>query len=516
MTAAVEPSPPIRRWVDFAIVAGFGLLTVALGQGNGWDLRNYHLYDGWAFWTQRGAIDFAAAQMQTYFNPLLATFTYLLFTNLPPWLSTFLLGALQGMNYLPVLAIARRLLPNAAARPWQARAIALIGTMGATQLSELGSSIGDNIVSLPVLCAFALLIVPRSLDVRRAMLAGLVAGLTTGIKLTVAPFAIGLTVLVLALHWNRRDRWFAFLATGAAIGCGLLVTDGFWMWRMYQEFGNPLHPMFGRIFGGEFATTTPLRDMRFLPRSILEWLIYPLVWLTTPHRVSDAWFFDLRVPTAFAVLPLLLVRRRSADPQRERALLLALAAAYLIWLALFGVYRYLAPLEMLAPLLVTLALDWSVSPLAITIFAMMLVFVRPPGWGRATIWHEHFVETQVPALPHLDRATIVLAEDEPLAFLALGFPPSAHFIRIAGNTFGPPNAEYGMDREARRRIAMADGPLYALLTDQQSARAAAAFERQQLGFDGTCAPVRSNLLKAGTTVRLCPLRRKAPEQPAIR
>src|SRR6516162_4357561 len=80
--AAAAPASRERLVLALAVL-GFGLLAVAFAQSNGWDLRNYHLYDGWAFWTQRGAIDFAAAQMQTYFNPLLATFTYLLFTNLP-------------------------------------------------------------------------------------------------------------------------------------------------------------------------------------------------------------------------------------------------------------------------------------------------------------------------------------------------------------------------------------------------------------------------------------------------
>src|SRR5215470_18968835 len=157
-------SPRMKHLVDAAIVIGFGLLAVGLGQSSSWDLRNYHLYDGWAFWTQRGATDFAAAQLQTYFNPLLATFTYLLFANLPPWLATFLLGALQGLNFLPLRAIARRLLPTPPQREWLPLAVALVGTTGATQVSELGGSIGDNIVSLPVLCAFALLVAPPAVD----------------------------------------------------------------------------------------------------------------------------------------------------------------------------------------------------------------------------------------------------------------------------------------------------------------------------------------------------------------
>lgn len=507
MPAAVIPSASAlrRRLADAAIIAGFGLLAVALGQSNGWDLRNYHLYDGWAFWTGRGDVDFAVAQMQTYFNPLLVTFTYLLFANLPPWLATFVLGALQGLNFLPLRAIARRLLPAEPERSWLATAVALVGTTGATQISELGSSIGDNLVSLPLLCAFGLLIVPKTVGVKQVAPTGLLAGLTTGIKLTAAPFAIGLALSVLALCWNRRDRWLVFVVAGVAIACGFLATDGFWMWRMEHAFGNPLHPLLGDLFGGEFAPPMPTRDLRFVPDRLVEWLFYPLVWVTAPHRVSDTWFFDLRIPVAFVALPLLLRRHERAEPQRERALLIGLAAAYVIWLALFGIYRYLAPLEMLAPLLAMLALDRPSAPVAVTLLALLLVLLRPPGWGHLHTWREHFVEIEIPALPHLDRATILFVEDEPLAFLALGFPPNAHFVRIGGNILGWPYPPYGMDREAARRIASAHGPLYALLLDPGSERVRATLARQQLALDRPCARISSNMLVG--TAQLCPAHR---------
>src|SRR5678815_4736525 len=85
--SAVQSGFGFRRIAPYAVLTAFGLLAVLLGQTNSWDLRNYHLYDGWAFWTGRGDRDFAVAQLQTYFNPLLATFTYLLYSGLPPWLS---------------------------------------------------------------------------------------------------------------------------------------------------------------------------------------------------------------------------------------------------------------------------------------------------------------------------------------------------------------------------------------------------------------------------------------------
>ena len=49
-----------------------GLASLALGQDANWDLQNYHYYNPWAWWNGRiFDWDVAAAQIQTYHNPVL-------------------------------------------------------------------------------------------------------------------------------------------------------------------------------------------------------------------------------------------------------------------------------------------------------------------------------------------------------------------------------------------------------------------------------------------------------------
>ena len=491
----------------------FGVFALKRGQANSWDLRNYHLYDGWAFWTGRATLDFAVAQLQTYFNPLLASATYLLFVGTAPRVSAFLLGAVQGANFVPLFFLARRLLPAGTTRSfWFVLFVALTGAVGATQLGELGGSMGDNLVSLPILTAYAMVFGRSAVGARRAALAGLLLGFAVGLKLTCAPFAFGLLIALLPLTWNTPQRWSVPVAASVLAALAFFASDGFWLWHLYREFGNPLHPMFASLFGGPFASLVPLRDVHSLPQSIWDWLIYPLIWLKSPHRVSELWFRDLRVPLAFIALPLLLWRGSGDVDTRDRvrALSLALAIAYVAWLALFSIYRYVAPIEMLAPLLIVLALG-SFAPrrlalVAGVLLAAMVAFTHSPNWGHLRHYGHRFVQVDVPALPGLDRATVVLAENEPLAFLALGFPPTTSFLRIAGNMMGPPYPPYGMDREAARRLAAAQGPIYALLLDPQSAATQAALERQHLELDAdACARVRSNLLANDEAVQLCPL-----------
>lgn len=510
---AVNAVPSIVRTLPFVLIAiVFGTIAIKLGQSDTFDLRNYHLYDGWAFWTDRGARDYAAAQMQSYFNPLLSTFAYLLYVNTPPRVSAFVFGALQSLNVVPLYFLARALLPAAlsAGRFVFALCTALAGVLGATQLAQLGTSFGDTLVSLPILAAFAVTFARPDLTASRAALAGLLLGVGVGIKLTCAPFALGLLAAVIALTWNMPQRWRIPATAIATTALGFLAVDGFWLLHLYREFGNPLHPMFGNLFGGEQAGSLG-RDTRFLPRSPWEWPLYPLVWLFQPQRVSEQAFFDLRVPLAFMVLPVLLWRGSVDAGMRTpvRALAVALLIAYWIWLGLFSIYRYIAPLEMLAPLLVALALDtlkqqryrlaMGGSLLAI------VVLTQPPDTGRLPHFAHHFLRIDVPPTPGLDRATVVLAESQPLAFLALGFPPTTSFVHVASDPTQYPI--YGRDGEAAHRLAAASGLLYALLVNPDVARTNLA--RHHLELVPPCAFVRSNLLpvRDEETPKLCPLSR---------
>jgi hypothetical protein len=53
-------------------VAVSSAISIALGQDANWDLQNYHFYGPWALLEGRAfGWDIAAAQLQTYLNPLL-------------------------------------------------------------------------------------------------------------------------------------------------------------------------------------------------------------------------------------------------------------------------------------------------------------------------------------------------------------------------------------------------------------------------------------------------------------
>src|SRR2546423_11295898 len=72
--AALHPDSKDRLrtplWIAIALL-GSGYASLRMGQDVVWDLKNYHLYNPWALLNGRLDVDIAAAQLQTYYNPVL-------------------------------------------------------------------------------------------------------------------------------------------------------------------------------------------------------------------------------------------------------------------------------------------------------------------------------------------------------------------------------------------------------------------------------------------------------------
>src|SRR5262245_29477979 len=121
------------------------ILAVLLGKEMNWDLLNYHFYNGYALLHGRLDLDVAPAQVQTFLNPLVDVPLYLAIVSLPPIVVGAVYGFVQGLNGVAVWLIARRLLPieDNRQRSWIAFGLALLGALGAINLSEVGGSMAD-------------------------------------------------------------------------------------------------------------------------------------------------------------------------------------------------------------------------------------------------------------------------------------------------------------------------------------------------------------------------------------
>src|SRR5262249_49379949 len=158
-------------------VISSGLVSVAPGQDANWDLRNYHIYNAYAFLENRLNIDFAPAQQQTYFNPLLDILIYFPMTHLPPRWFGFLLGGLHGVNAWLIFLIAQKTLStiNPVTHTIISLLCAFLGLYGAMSFSEIGTTFHDLTTALFVLFAILILVSERP-----PWIAGLALGLGIG------------------------------------------------------------------------------------------------------------------------------------------------------------------------------------------------------------------------------------------------------------------------------------------------------------------------------------------------
>jgi hypothetical protein len=462
-TESVSARLRLLMWLLLPI--GFGLLSVRLGPDVNWDLRNYHLYLPWSFLEGRVGHDLAPAGLQSYFNPLLDVPYFLMARSLPPIVVAFLMGALHGLSAVALLEIVRRVLPDGT-KFRTAVLLTVSGCLGAIFLSELGNTMGDNSTAPLVLAGVLLLVRANALfdddtrDVRGAVIvAGLLVGAASGLKLTNATFAVGLFAALLFTRGTSRKRFEIATVFGVAVTAGILLAAGFWYLKIYNLFGNPLYPQFNSVFGSPYATPMSLADARWGPRSVVEFLLYPFIFTVWPLRFSELPARQLLWPAAYGLLLLLGAtqalaawRRRDTRPPspsrpalspRARFVLLFAGVSYLAWIPIFSIGRYLVAIEVLLPLLVWVLLHrlfdertarrLGVVAISVSV-ALSVLLVRRWGdmvsplerWNKPT-WVSKTVDLE---LPHFDKPaeSTLLTIGQPIGWVLPWFPSELVFV----------------------------------------------------------------------------------------
>ncbi len=466
-----------RTLATLLVVAACALVSLLRGQDDNWDLRNYHLHNAWSWLHGRMATDLAPAQLQSYFVPLLDLPYYLLVQHAPAPVAGALLGALHGLVFLPLCWITWRLLEGEPGRARLSLLLALAGMCGAAFLSELGNTMGDASTAVLVLGAFALCL-PSAAGWRtgRVLVAGALLGAAVALKLTNALYAVGLGIAMLAtpLPWRARLGMATLLAATALAVAAVMA--GPWLLRVWQEFGNPLFPQFNALFQGPLARADSVGDARWLPESLGQALVWPLRMTVEPHRVSEIALWQV-VWAALYVAVLLAVpvaawrrlRGRHAPvggagraPDPARAMFgIWIAATFVVWVAVFSIHRYLAALELLAPLALWLLLRWLAPGRArLRHFAVLacaaVSLLGWNDWGHAG-WARQAARVEAPA--RLDAGTVLMVGDEPNAWRLPYLPPGPAYVGVAGNV--PESDAYAA--RVRQKVA-AGGTALALLS----------------------------------------------------
>lgn len=438
----------------FCLIGAF--VAVKSGQDQNWDLQNYHYYDPYSYLTGNENRDFAVAGIQTYQNPKLDIISYELISHFKPIVASAFLGVIQSLNvwliYELTLIIMSRFIKN----KWLyifAFVVGVVSFFSAINLGEVGETMADNLVSIPILLSLLLVFIVnhRNLTSKKLLMtiklsAYFIMGVAVGLKLTSFPYAVALVLLELFNFKSIKQIALYLFYDLVALGAGILAIAGTWFYWLYKTFKNPVFPYYNHIFHSPYFQNINFVDPRWFPRNIMQVIFYPYYFFIHPHLVSEVHFVDLRTPLLFTgiivVLFILLTSRltRYLNFKFSKEIIeltLFIAISYILWEKQFSYSRYLVVLEFLA-ITYLVAIIWSLiknvklaTILCVAMFTILFITTRPMDWGRIP-WQKTFFGVVIPKDFISDRATVLLPGDQPLGYLVPFFPKGDTFISVGG------------------------------------------------------------------------------------
>ncbi len=514
------------EWLFVALVVfGWAAFVISLGKDMSWDFRNYHWYIPYAFLNGRMNLDVAVAHQASYYNPLLDVPFFLLASHVPAWFALGTMGAVQGANVVPLYLIIRSLL-QIEERKIAAAVLTLVCMTGGLSVGLSGTTYYDTVMSVFILSGLAILITQRDVlalgtplkGAALTAIAGFIVGTAVGLKLPEAPYALGFAAMVALLPGDFRHRATRLLAGGAAGTLAVAIFAGLWMIKLWHLTGNPLFPYFNDHFHSTLALSASYRDLRFVPTSWQNILLFPLLFSIDWRIADDLPFTDIRVGVAYIfvliTLGLWLFRRRARDPLMALdglvPLLAFAAVSYAVWLMMFAIYRYIVLLEMIAPILIAGAIgSWRMPQTSriTAIGAILLLAVactRYDTLERAPV-DDPYIQMTLPPIPDPDHSMLLMTGEAPLGYIAPLLPPKMPILRIDGWMIQPQDGSK-LTAAARARVAAFKGDLYVLSNDFELPRTDDALAAYGLAtVTAECEDIATNL---GGPYRFCPLMRK--------
>ena len=498
--------PKFSNRLVYLVPVIFALVSIGIGRDANWDFLNYRWYNSYALLHHRLTTDVLVAGHATFYNPLLELPFYFAATYLPALVAGFLLAFVAAAAFLPLFFIARAALPveNERHRQWWAFFLALAGLCGGGVLGQIGIVSWD--VPLGILTfsaiyllgrrnAAALMGPPRS-QARILICAGILSGSAAGLKLTAAIYPVGIAAGILLASspgWRQRFLRVSFFSVGTAIG--VIALGGYWMAVLYQAFGNPTFPYFNGVFHSAFAPPGSNRDSTFLPQSWNEALSFPFLFSLNSHYVAEYDFRDIHIALAYFLLPfaaLSMIFKQPGTPY-VRLLLIFFIVSYIVWEALFSIYRYILPLEMLAPLIIFLCcLSFPFSTRAKTGLAVFLLVAAQllihTDFTRRS-WDKSYIAVDVPPGLPPDGMMLMLGQG-PLCYVVPYLPPAMPVIR-ADSGLADHDRFAGVIDE---RIEKYKGPIFALFDPGSRVAGILFLSIHHLRLDpGSCRDITSNV-----------------------
>lgn len=455
-------------WWTFLVMVlvsvAFAMIAYFAGQDANWDFYNYHFYNAYAFLNDRFWFDIQPAQRQSNVYPFLDIPFYWLTQAFNVVVASLSYAVVQSWQAPAVFILTYLLLDSLDVRRGTTIVLSLaltaLAVFSPLNLQLAGATTGDSTTAPLVLWALCCFMLARSRLLTNSsprlitglfILAGLLAGMAVGFKLTNGPFAVALALLALTPGAAPLPKFRILLFISLACLAGFLLAYGYWGWFLYSEFQNPLFPTFNHVFQSGFMKPVQLNDETFKATTVSGVVFYPFLYNAYTGAFNYQQFLDLRIPVLYLMVVLVLfalvfsrqARQRFLDNTLCSGLVLFCLASYLIWIQLFSITRYLLVLEVLTPLLVVAAAyialprRWPVM----TLVAVALLPVVVSSWahsqrenafGYRSEWADTVFEIDFPDL-EIDDSMVLITGGQAMAFLIPSAPQNTRFVRIDSN-----------------------------------------------------------------------------------
>jgi hypothetical protein len=429
-----------------------GLWSLLLGQDRNWDLANYHLYNAFSFVNNKIDLDFAVAGAQTYLNPLLDIPYYFMTIHLKAPYLGFLMGFIHGFAFLLVLLIAKQYQDKLIQKK-HVVLFAFAGIITPNYLSELGNTMGDNITS--ILNLFSVLLILAKIDKlklghiawRYLFLPGLIIGLSVGLKLTNAPFAVACVFALFFLESNdyklnlKNSIYFSIFVL-----VGIFISGGFWFLTMWHKFHNPIFPLYSNFFPNELIDSNIFNDDPFGPKNLWETILWPFVSSIHYLKFGRGLVHQIYWPIIYTLLIIIFAKKVKSffikseiifNHPKEKFLIIFTIISYVISVKIFSMQRYLITIELLAPIIVYICLKnitnknlaWKNTKIIIFISILITLLGGFGTWGHSG-WESNAFKAEIPKIIDPKKTTVIITDTSPVGWLVTLFNKDISFVRI--------------------------------------------------------------------------------------
>ena len=385
----------IKLFLFLMIISGF--LGIFLVQAPNYDLYFYHYYNGWALFNNRINIDIQPNWYSSYFNPILDGINYFLMDKLNRYPNIFLF--ISNLKFGLFLFLTY-LIANLTFADNKTKNVGIITTLILTALSPIlilimrFDLIDMQLANFVLISLYFYLRFIFENDSKSRTLglfiSALTLGMGIGLKYTIGVFSVPMLISCLIYYKQIPKTLKTFIILFFGILVGFLAADGWWMFVLWQKFGNPLFPYFNNIFHSKYAdNTNAIADgfAHIKPHSFFDWILMPLKnTYTNSYLGIETKFFEPKMPIIFFSIIIIFLSDTFKNLKKQikantnskiiNIMIIYVVLAYYINSAILGNLRYVAALIPLVSIIITeLAISYKIKIKSKIIYPALLLIL---------------------------------------------------------------------------------------------------------------------------------------------